>query len=202
MGAVDASHDFRAQDKIGDLMPTHGQKWRPCSEFSSHNPTQWIARRSVVQDRRFDVFISYPHQDKSTADAVCAALEADGVRCWIAPRDVAPGAEWASSIVTAINRCRVMVLIFSSSANQSKQIHREVQQAFDKEKPVVPFRIEDVAPEDSLSYYMGPVHWLDALTPPLEKHLLRLVESVHGFLRTWHSRRVGPGSRGSGCGPG
>jgi hypothetical protein len=126
----------------------------------------------------FDVFISYPHQDKATADAVCAKLEAEGIRCWIAPRDVAPGAEWASSIVEAIGNCRAMVLIFSSNANSSKQIRREVQQAFEKEVTVVPFRIENVAPEKSLAYYMGPVHWLDALTAPLEQHLQRLAAAV------------------------
>jgi hypothetical protein len=130
----------------------------------------------------FDVFISYPHKNKAIADAACAMLENAGVRCWIAPRDVSPGAEWAGSIVAAIARCKVMVLIFSSYANQSKQIHREVQQAFDKEVPVVPFRIENVTPAETLSYYLGPVHWLDALTPPLEDHLQRLTQSVQAFL--------------------
>ena len=50
----------------------------------------------------FDVFISYSHQDKAAADAACSALESAGVRCWIAPRDVAPGADWAGAIVSAI----------------------------------------------------------------------------------------------------
>jgi ATP-dependent Clp protease ATP-binding subunit ClpB len=131
----------------------------------------------------FDVFISYPHQDKTMAHAACAKLEAAGIRCWIAPRDVMAGAEWAAAIMDAIDRSRVMVLIFSSSANRSKQIHREVQTAFDKEVPVVPFRIEDVAPEKSLAYYIRPVHWLDALTPPLEKHLGHLVETVNALLQ-------------------
>jgi hypothetical protein len=129
----------------------------------------------------FDVFISYPHQDKATADAACAALEAEGIRCWIAPRDVAAGAEWASSLIEAIDTCRVMVLIFSASANNSKQIRREVQRAFEREVPVVPFRIENVVPEKSLAYYMGPVHWLDALTRPLEQHLRKLVVSVRSL---------------------
>jgi hypothetical protein len=74
-----------------------------------------------------------------------------------------------------------MVVIFSSSANSSKQIQREVQRAFEREVPVVPFRIENVAPEKSLAYYMGPVHWLDALTPPLEQHLQKLVVSLKPF---------------------
>lgn len=94
-----------------------------------------------------DVFISYPHQDKAVADAACAKLEAQGVRYWIAPRDIAPSAEWAASIVEAIDECKLMVLIFSSHANQSRQVRREVQQAFDGEKAVVPFRIENVTPE-------------------------------------------------------
>jgi len=130
-----------------------------------------------------DVFISYPHQDKATADAVCAKLEAEGIRCWIAPRDIAPSADWAASIVEAIENCRVMVLIFSAHANQSKQVHREVQQAFDEERPVLPFRIENIAPDKTLRYYMASVHWLDALTPPLEQHLQKLAVSVQALVR-------------------
>lgn len=132
----------------------------------------------------FDVFISYPHQDKTTADAACSALEAAGIRCWIAPRDVPPGSEWAGAIVNAINQCRVMVVIFSSGTNQSKQIYREVQRAFERGTPVIPFRIENVDPANSLAFYMGPVHWLDALTPPLGNHLKRLVTSVNALLQS------------------
>ena len=132
----------------------------------------------------FDVFISYANQDKATADAACAQLEAEGIRCWIAPRDVAPGAEWAEAIVDAIDHCRVMVLIFSSSTNASRQIRREVQRGFDREVPVVPFRIENVPPEKALAYYIESVHWLDALTPPLEQHLKKLSETVRPFAQS------------------
>ena len=75
-----------------------------------------------------------------------------------------------------------MVLVFSAHANRSKQIHREVQLTFDQEKPVVPFRIENVHPEQSLRYYMGPVHWLDAITPPLELHLQKLTRSIQALM--------------------
>lgn len=130
-----------------------------------------------------DVFISYPHQNQQTADAACATLEASGIRCWIAPRDITPGVEWAAGIVNAIDHCRVMVLIFSSSANLSTQVHREVQRAFDNRIRVVPFRIENIDPSNSLAYYIKSVHWLDALTSPLEHHLEKLTETVAGFLR-------------------
>ncbi|MFL6797219.1 MAG: toll/interleukin-1 receptor domain-containing protein [Xanthobacteraceae bacterium] len=47
----------------------------------------------------FDVFISYSQIDKVTADAACATLEAGGIRCWIAPRDIVPGVPWAGAII-------------------------------------------------------------------------------------------------------
>ena len=125
-----------------------------------------------------DVFISYSHHDKAVADAVCATLEHDHVRCWMAPRDVVPGAEWGMAIVEAINGSRVLVLVFSSKANDSPQISREIERAVNKGVIIVPFRIEEVAPARSLEYFIGAVHWLDALTPPLEKHLANLAETV------------------------
>ncbi len=66
-----------------------------------------------------DVFISYSNHDKPTADAICAALEANGIRCWIAPRDILPGSDWGEAIIDAIHACRAMLLIFSSSSNAS-----------------------------------------------------------------------------------
>src|SRR5208282_6916279 len=129
-----------------------------------------------------DLFISYSTQDKPTADAACATLEAAGIRCWIAPRDIVPGAEWGEAIVSAIADCRAMILIFSASANDSPQIRREVERAVSKGIPVIPLRIEDIAPTRSLEYFIGTVHWLDALTPPLENHLHRLTDIVKALL--------------------
>jgi len=125
-----------------------------------------------------DVFISYSHHDKPQADAVCATLEAKGIRCWIAPRDVIPGQEWGAAIVDAIRSSRVMVLVFSSHANASPQIRREVERAVSAETVLIPFRIEDVLPEKSLEYFLGTPHWLDALTPPLEAHLEHLAADL------------------------
>jgi hypothetical protein len=114
-----------------------------------------------------DAFISYSHQDKPVADAACTILESSGIRCWVAPRDVPAGSQWAESIVEAIDRCRVTILIFSSRANISNQIHREVEHAVRRGKPIFPLRIEDVTPIGSMDYFLGAVHWLDALTPPM-----------------------------------
>ena len=140
----------------------------------------------------FDAFISYSSKDKTAANAACAVLEGAGVRCWIAPRDIRPGVEYGAAIIDAMDQCRVMVLIFSSSANDSVQIRREIERAVSKAVPIVPVRIEEVAPTKSMEYFLGAIHWLDALTPPIERHLPHLAETVKAILQVDPSARGAP----------
>jgi hypothetical protein len=129
-----------------------------------------------------DVFISYASEDKTVADAVCAMIESQGVRCWIAPRDVLPGVAYGEAIIDAIHGSRIMVLIFSSKANASPHIPKEIERAASRGVAVLPFRIEAVSPGKSLDYFIGSVHWLDAFTPPLDGHVKRLAENVKTLL--------------------
>lgn len=122
-----------------------------------------------------DVFISYSNRDKKVADAACARLEQAGHRCWIAPRDIA-GGEWGKAIVEGIRGARLFVLIFSAHANRSPQVNREVERAVSNGLPIIPFRIEDVTPSDALEYFISNQHWLDALTPPMVRHLDHLAD--------------------------
>jgi TIR domain len=142
-----------------------------------------IAEGCIEQTMPFDAFISYSSKDKTAADAACATLESAGVRCWIAPRDIRPGGEYGAAIIEAIDQCHVMVLIFSSSANDSRQIHREIERAVSKGVTIVPLRIDEVVPTKSMEYFLGAIHWLDALTPPIEKHLQLLAETVKAILK-------------------
>lgn len=129
-----------------------------------------------------DVFISYASEDKIVADAVCGMLESHAVRCWIAPRDVLPGVAYGEAIIDAIRSCRIMILVFSSKSNASPHIPKEIERAVSAGVSIIPFRIEDVKPGRSLDYFIGSVHWLDALTPPLENHLERLAQNVQTLL--------------------
>jgi hypothetical protein len=129
-----------------------------------------------------DVMISHSHKDKPAADAACAALEARGIRCWIAPRDINPGQDWAASVLQAIQDARIMLLVFSRHANQSPQVNREVERAVHSGKVLLPIRIEDVLPEAALEYFLGTPHWLDAITKPFEAHLEKLADACTSLL--------------------
>ncbi len=134
-----------------------------------------------------DVFISYSSNDKVVADATCASLESRGIRCWIAPRDVLPGSNYPRSIVEAIDGSRVMVLVYSSHSNSSPHVVRELTHAVSKGVIIIPFRIEDIPPSKDMEYLIGIPHWLDAMTPPLERHLVHLADTIRVLLHSAES---------------
>jgi TIR domain len=124
------------------------------------------------------VFISHSTKDKAIAAAICHQLESAGIKCWIAPRDIEPGSSWTEAIMRGIETCRALVLIFSANANDSEHVRREVAKAFSLKLAVIPFRTEEVLPNRSLGYFLETVQWLDAVSPPLQKHLDILAERV------------------------
>jgi ABC-type amino acid transport substrate-binding protein len=131
----------------------------------------------------YDAFISYCSQDKKIADAVCGTLEANKIRCWIAPRDVGAGRTWGSAIIEAIGDSAVMVVIFSQHSNGSPQVMREIERAVNKGVAIIPFRVENVVPSKDLEYFISSCHWLDAMNPPLEKRIGELADAILALQR-------------------
>lgn len=129
-----------------------------------------------------DVFISYSSTDQPAALAVLHGLEEVGIRCWIAPRDIPAGAIWAKSIMEGISGCRVLVVVFSTNANRSEHVINEVDAAVRKGAVIIPFRIEDVMPDGAMEYHLRTRHWLDALTPDLQRHVALLAEKIQPLL--------------------
>jgi hypothetical protein len=130
-----------------------------------------------------DVFVSYSQPDRDCAFEIVSYLEARGLSVWIAPRDIAPSADWAAEIIEAIGASRIMVLVFSSASNDSPQVRREVERAVHRQLTILPFRIENVLPTRSMEYFLSAQHWLDAFPPPLGEHCERLCRQVRALLQ-------------------
>lgn len=56
------------------------------------------------------VFISHSQKDKAIADIICSSLEQAGIDCWIAPRDIPYGTDWAGEIADAIKASKIFCL--------------------------------------------------------------------------------------------
>jgi hypothetical protein len=142
------------------------------------------------------VFISYASNERKLADTLCSTLESRGIKCWIAPRDVAPGKNYGEEIVDAIGASRALVLMLSSSANVSAQVLREAERAVGKNIPIVTFRVEEVEPSKQLEYFISTYHWLDGIgsdfdagSDKLADAIKRLVSSPQGQLSVATARR-------------
>ena len=129
------------------------------------------------------VFISYSAEDKTVAFSACKALEAGGVTCWIAPRDVMAGRPYSGQITEAIRRARVFVLILSRKSDQSRQVLREVERAGHSRVHLVTFRIEDFEPSDDLAYFLSIEHWLNAFEGAPQNHFSQLLQHAAALVR-------------------
>jgi len=125
-----------------------------------------------------DVFVSYSGEDERTANLVCEGLEAHGLRCWIAPRDILPGTSWSAAIMEAIERSRALLLIFSVHSNESQHVVRELESAVAGDVPIVPLRVDDTPPSKSISYFITGAQWLQVSSRPSAEQIRRLVEGV------------------------
>ncbi|NLA67858.1 MAG: toll/interleukin-1 receptor domain-containing protein, partial [Gammaproteobacteria bacterium] len=126
------------------------------------------------------VFISDASADRERAFEICRYLEDMGHRCWIAPRDIRAGHDYGEEIIRGIERSRCFVLVFSSAANASIYVKRELERAVSKAKPVFPVRLEDVLPSASLELHLASLHFLDAWNGVLRDHVSSLARALSG----------------------
>ncbi len=129
-----------------------------------------------------DVFVSH-HTSSSLhiVEAIVNKLEANGVRCWYAPRDTE--GSYAGSIVRAINACSVFLLILNRPASESVHVLNEIDMATKrltkKEKiSLIPFHVADDEIAEDAQYYLGRLHWIDAMTPPMYQRVEELTAMV------------------------
>jgi adenylate cyclase len=129
------------------------------------------------------VFVSYASQDAPVAHAIVEALERTGARCWIAPRDVTPGASYAGQIVHAIDAATASVLIFSKDAASSPHVLREVERSASKRHPIVSLRIDQAPLPADFEYFLNTSHWLDTSAGDVALALPKLVAAVQVALQ-------------------
>jgi TolB-like protein/Flp pilus assembly protein TadD len=124
------------------------------------------------------LFISYASHDADTANSICEFLERRGLSCWLAPRDVKPGAQYADAIVGAINDAKTVVLVLSGSAVVSSHVGREVERAASKHKQIISFRIDATPLSRALEYFLGESQWIDVAALGMPAALTKLAEAV------------------------
>jgi len=124
------------------------------------------------------VFVSYASQDVAVANAVVEALERHGVKCWIAPRDVVPGALYADEIVRAINEAAVVVLVLSEQAVTSSHVGKEIERASSKRRRIIALHTDSAQLTRAFEYFLSESQWIEVGPGGIEAASEKLVAAV------------------------
>ncbi len=104
-----------------------------------------------------DVFISYKAEEFEDANWVKTTLETNGIRCWMAPMSIPGGSNYALEIPQAIRTARVFVLILSERSQLSTWVPKELDQAINEGKTIMPFMLENCRLKDDFNFYLSNV---------------------------------------------
>jgi hypothetical protein len=136
----------------------------------------------VTTGEDIEVFVSHSTAEREIADNIVSRLEAAGHGCWLAHRDASPGDDWAASIVSAIADSRLVVLIYSASANRSQQVLREMERAVSSNRPIIPLIIEEAPMSKAMEYFLGAAHWINVSGAEQEKAVTAAVATIERLL--------------------
>lgn len=111
-------------------------------------------------EKRRGIFISHFSQDARDTEHLAVYLESGGPSCWIAPRDIPKGNEFAEQLVKAIEECDLMLVLITGHANHSQHVIREINHAVERRKAILPVRMGDFPLSDSMKCYLSHTQWL------------------------------------------
>lgn len=135
----------------------------------------------MAATKRYDVFLSFSSKDEAFVRKILKKFEDDGLRCFVAFRDIHIGENYASTVPAAIKHSKTLMLLCSNAALESPNVMSECRIAFDKRIPILPFKVENVILDDSWMYYLGSAQWLDATKRPIS-HIESLLSAVRAFV--------------------
>lgn len=117
------------------------------------------------------VFVSHSASDSEVVHPIVRELEAAGVTCWIGPRDVEAGLDYAEQIARAIDDASALVFFHSAVSAHSEHCKRELQLAMQSGLRIVPVLVDDTPYAGSFAYRLAGLHWVDGRKPGLAGRL-------------------------------
>ncbi len=124
------------------------------------------------------VFLSHSSENSKEVREVCALIEKEGYECFLAPRDIRSGREYAEEIIDGIDGSDVMLLLLSEKSNSSPHVLREVERAVSKKIPIVVYELEKVQLSKSMEYFLMTHQWVDSKA---DKGYKSILACISGF---------------------
>ncbi len=141
-----------------------------------------------------DLFLSYTTRDLEIAKGVYTALRQNRYTVWFAPREIAPGAKYATEIGDAlvkdkipddkvaentenVAQARAFILILSAASMRSAWVPREVKMAIDEGIPVFVLKIDNAPLTSEFRFMLIQTQIIEAYHLKAE-HIKRLIDEL------------------------
>lgn len=108
------------------------------------------------------IFISHSSKEAEIAGLLCNAIEKTENCCFIAPRDIRLGYEYAEEIANGIDNADALLLLLSEASNASPHVIREIERAVSKGLPIFVYKLEGVRLTKSMEYFLMTRQWMEA----------------------------------------
>ena len=126
------------------------------------------------------LFISHSSVNAEVAKKICELLESNGHECFLAPRDIRTGHEYAEEIIAGIERSDAVLLLLSEDANQSPHVLREIERAVSKHITIMVYKLEEVELSKSLEYFLMMHQWVNTKAGVDYSAILKAVNELAG----------------------
>ena len=126
-----------------------------------------------------DVFISFSFKNITEAQHIVNGLQQrHGIRCWICTREIYGGKYYKEEIEKAIMQSQVVVLVQTKEALASREVPKEIAIAFEENKVIIPFRLDDAKAFGALRYDLSNIDFIDGVKPTLDERIDDLAAAV------------------------
>lgn len=124
------------------------------------------------------IFISHSSKEAEIAGNLCNMIEKRHT-CFMAPRDIRSGHEYAEEIANGIDSADAILLLLSKASNNSPHVLREVERAVSKSVPIIVYKLEEVELTKSMEYFLMTHQWMEAGKDSYED-VVRCIDNLSG----------------------
>ena len=100
------------------------------------------------------VFISYTRADRAVAAEIDLVLRQNGAQTFLDQRELGPGDPLPDDLQAGIENCSSFLLLWSKSAASSTWVNREWNDAYTKQKRIIPFIVDGCTLPSPLSNFI------------------------------------------------
>lgn len=124
------------------------------------------------------VFISHSSKNAGDAQKICTLIENNGYKCFLAPRDIRSGHEYAEEIINGIDTSEAMLLLLSQASNDSPHVLREIERAVSRNIPIIVYKLEEVKLSRSMEYFLMTHQWISSDANVAYNEIIRCIKDL------------------------